>query len=127
MTSLVLLALLAAAFCASLDLDPADDLNEEEFAEYFHHYDSQLSDGEKLQREEALVENEKIIRETNAEFLAGKIHWWDRVNEDSDLPSDEFQSEKTGARVPSLGRGLLEPLEVGFEYYHRYHACYNIS
>ena len=58
------------------------------------------------------MENEKIIRETNAEFLAGKIHWWDRVNEDSDLPSDEFKSEKTGARVPGMGRGLLEPLEV---------------
>ena len=54
----VLIALLATAFSASLDLDPADDLNEAEFAEYFHHSDSNLSDGEKLEREEALVENQ---------------------------------------------------------------------
>ena len=112
MTFLVLLALQATAFSASLDLDPADDLNEEEFSEYFHHSNSDLSDGEKLEREEALVENEKIIKETNSLFLAGRIQWWDKVNENSDLPPDKFLAEKTGALVPSLGRGSLEPLEV---------------
>ena len=76
-TSLLLLVFLAAPFSASLDLDPADDLKEEEFAEYFHHSDSDLSDGQ-LEREEALVENEKIIRETNSEFLAGRILCWDK-------------------------------------------------
>ena len=60
------------------------------------------------------MENEKIIKETNSEFLAGRIHWWDKVNSDSDLPADKFLAEKTGAQMPSLGRGLLAPLEVGY-------------
>ena len=108
---LVLTSLVALAFSATIDLDPEDDINEEEFVKYFH-VEEEVSDAEKLRREEALVENEKIIKETNEEFLAGKIEWWDEVNKDSDLPPDEFLSEKTGAKIPNSGRGLLEPLEV---------------
>merc|ERR1719219_615104 len=101
MKSLVLICLMAAAFSARLDLDPEDDLNEDEFEKYFHLSDS-LSDAEKLRREEALVNNENNIKKTNEEFLAGKITWWDRVNEDSDLPGDEFTEDKTGANIPNL-------------------------
>merc|ERR1712142_334414 len=106
---LILTSLLAGVHSATIDLDPEDGLNEEDFVDYFH-LEEVLSDGEKLRREEALVENEKVVKETNERFLAGEIEWWDRVNEDSDLPRETFISEKTGAKDPSGGRGLLEPL-----------------
>jgi len=105
--------LLVATFAAKLDLDPLDNLNEEQFEEEFH-LEPVEDPEEKLRREEALVENENLIKETNQEYLNGEISWWDEVNEFADLPEDEFDSEKTGAVIPaerSFARGLLEPLE----------------
>ena len=104
----VLACFLGSALAASLDLDPEDNLNEEEFEEYFH-LEPVDDPVEELKREEALVENENIIKETNQKFLDGEITWWDGVNEFADLPEDEFEAEKTGAVIPK-GRGLLEPL-----------------
>ena len=105
---IVLFCLVAASYAASVDLDPEDSLNEEEFEEYFH-VEPADDPVEELKREEALVENENLIKETNEKFLNGEISWWDGVNEFANLPEDEFESEKTGAKVP-VGRGLLEPL-----------------
>ena len=82
---LVFSCVLAAAFAAKLDLDPLDNLNEEEFEEEFH-LDPVEDPEEKLRREEALVENENLIKETNQEYLNGEISWWDEVNEFADLP-----------------------------------------
>jgi len=110
----VLSCVLLVAFAAKLDLDPLDNLNEEEFEQEFH-LDPVTDPEEKLRREEALVENENLIKETNQEFLDGEISWWDEVNEFADLPKDEFDAEKTGAVIPSergYARGLLEPLEA---------------
>ena len=86
---LVLSCVLAAAFAAKLDLDPLDNLNEEEFEEEFH-LDPVEDPEEKLRREEALVENENLIKETNQEYLNGEISWWDEVNEFADLPKVNF-------------------------------------
>ena len=77
--------LLVATFAAKLDLDPLDNLNEEQFEEEFH-LEPVEDPEEKLRREEALVENENLIKETNQEYLNGEISWWDEVNEFADLP-----------------------------------------
>ena len=61
---LVLSCVLLVAFAAKLDLDPLDNLNEEEFEQEFH-LDPVMAPEEKLRREEALVENENLIKETN--------------------------------------------------------------
>ena len=75
----------ASALAAKIDLDGNDNLNEEEFEDYFHL--PEVTDlEEKLKREEALVKNENLIKETNEEYLNGEITWWDDVNEFSDLP-----------------------------------------
>ena len=79
-----------AAFAAKLDLDPLDNLNEEEFEQEFH-LDPVEDPEEKLRREEALVENENLIKETNQEYLDGEISWWDEVNEFADLPKVNTQ------------------------------------
>ena len=87
---LVLSCVLLAVFAAKLDLDPLDNLNEEEFEQEFH-LDPVSDPEEKLRREAALVENENLIKETNQEFLDGEISWWDEVNEFADLPKVQTQ------------------------------------
>ena len=88
--TLVFFFVVASALTAKIDLDGNDNLNEEEFEDYFHL--PEVTDlGEKLKREEALVKNENLIKETNEEYLNGEITWWDDVNEFSDLPEvDNF-------------------------------------
>merc|ERR1712198_497405 len=98
MKLLLLFCLTASIFAASVDLDPEDNLNEEEFEEEFHVAPADDPE-EELKREEALVVNENMIKETNEKFLNGEITWYDAV--------------KTGAVIPNenvFGRGLLEPL-----------------
>ena len=80
----MLSCVLLVAFAAKLDLDPLDNLNEEEFEQEFH-LDPVIDPEEKLRREEALVENENLIKETNQEYLDGEISWWDEVNEFAEL------------------------------------------
>merc|ERR1712198_766830 len=109
---LLLFCLTASIFAASVDLDPEDNLNEEEFEEEFHVAPADDPE-EELKREEALVVNENMIKETNEKFLNGEITWYDAVNEFDNLPEGEFDAEKTGAVIPNenvFGRGLLEPL-----------------
>merc|ERR1711973_837429 len=89
MKLLLLFCLTASIFAASVDLDPEDNLNEEEFEEEFHVAPADDPE-EELKREEALA-----------------------VNEFDNLPEGEFDAEKTGAVIPNenvFGRGLLEPL-----------------
>jgi len=112
MKLLLLFCLTASIFAASVDLDPEDNLNEEEFEEEFHVAPADDPE-EELKREEALVVNENMIKETNEKFLNGEITWYDAVNEFDNLPEGEFDAEKTGAVIPNenvFGRGLLEPL-----------------
>ena len=97
---------------SNLDFDPNDKLGEKEFDEKFNKEHREIFDYEEYEkRKEALKENEEEVKKENEEFKEGKITWFDKINEDSDLPKDEFESEKTGMVMPEeFGRGLLEPL-----------------
>jgi len=108
----ILLLLTPLVFSASVaDLDPEDNLNEDEFEEYFHL--PLVTDPEEHERrEEALKENEALIKENNEKYMEGIVSWWDAVNEFADLPADEFEEQKTGATDGVFyGRGLLQPSE----------------
>merc|ERR1719192_2787061 len=63
---------------------------------------------EKERRQKALEKAEKDEKEQNDKFLNGKSDFYERLNEWSDLPEDEFEKEKAGD-VESFARGLLEP------------------
>jgi len=112
LVSSFLIALCAGQHANPADLDPLDEINEDEFEEYFH-VDRPEDPEEYEKRKEALKENEKEIHEINEEFEAGDISWFDAVNEFSDLPADEFVAQHTGAIANfTEGRGLLNPLEA---------------
>merc|ERR1712200_12394 len=96
LVSSFLIALCAGQHANPADLDPLDEINEDEFEEYFH-VDRPEDPEEYEKRKEALKENEKEIHEINEEFEAGDISWFDAVNEFSDLPEDEFVAQHTGA------------------------------
>merc|ERR1712200_360592 len=109
LVSSFLIALCAGQHANPADLDPLDEINEDEFEEYFH-VDRPEDPEEYEKRKEALKENEKEI---NEEFEAGDISWFDAVNEFSDLPADEFVAQHTGAIANfTEGSGLLNNLET---------------
>jgi hypothetical protein len=98
------------------DLDPLDTIDEDDFEELFHVLPADDLSEEEL-REEVLEENEAIVKDTNAAYLAGEKTWHDAINEFSNLPEKEFEHAKTGALDPAAkrraggyARGLLEPL-----------------
>jgi len=115
MKVLALLALLATVLGAPAevepvvaDLDPEDNDSIEQFEEHFHL--PKITDPEELaRRAAALAEAEAMVKEENAQFLAGNKTWFDAINEFSDLPKDEFELEKAGETRPTYARGLLEP------------------
>ena len=82
-----------------------DDFNK------FYHKDKATSKEEYLKRARALKKHEQEIKEVNEKFKKGEISWSDKVNKYSDLPSDEFISAHTGAKIPNIteGRGLKVP------------------
>ena len=91
------------------DTDPLEELDEEEFEREFG-LEPITDPLEKKRRQEALSEAERAEKEQNDKFLNGKSDFWERINEWSDLPLDEFEKEKAGAQEPpSFTRGLLEP------------------
>merc|ERR1719192_2080353 len=109
--NLIFLLLLPFIRSASIDLDPEDELNEDQFEEYFH-LEPVTDPEEHERREEALKENEALIKENNEKYMEGIVSWWDAVNEFADLPTDEFEEQKTGATDGVFfGRGLLQPSE----------------
>merc|ERR1711988_671808 len=87
LVSSFLIALCAGQHANPADLDPLDEINEDEFEEYFH-VDRPEDPEEYEKRKEALKENEKEIHEINEEFEAGAIANF------------------------TEGRGLLNPLEA---------------
>ena len=59
-----------------------------------------------------MVNKEAEVKEENKEFMEGKIDWFERINEYSDLPEDEFVAERTGdfdSDKKRYGRGLIHP------------------
>merc|ERR1712142_1361416 len=110
--SCFLIVLCAGQHANPADLDPLDEINEDEFEEFFN-VERPADPEEYEKRKEALKENEKEIHRVNEEFEAGDISWFDAVNEFSDLPGDEFVKQHTGAIANfTEGRGLLNPLEA---------------
>jgi len=90
--------------------EPLDDIDEKEFEEYFH-IDPSSDSQEEKRRSDALKANEATIKEINKEYEAGEKTWFDKLNDFSNLPEDEFAAEKTGANDIVSGRGLLAPSE----------------
>merc|ERR1719360_46125 len=71
------------------DLDPNDEMSEDEFEKYYHK--EKPSDSKEYEK-----------------FKKGESTWSEKVNEFSDLPDDEFKKQRTGA-LNGKGRGLLRP------------------
>jgi len=97
---------------SSGDLDPLDNMTEDQFADFYEH--EKVTDPvKKKAMQDALKKNEEIVKKENKEYLEGKKTWYDGINEFADLPEDEFEKEKTGDIPPeeteNYGRGLLEP------------------
>ena len=89
------------------DLDPDDNLDEDQFESQFG-LDPVTDPKEKAKRKEALKEAEAEVKKENKKYLNGKADWFEEINEFSNLPKDEFEKEKTGD-VETYARGLLEP------------------
>ena len=91
------------------DTEPEEELDEDQFEIEFG-LEPITDPEEKQRRQNALEKAEKAEKEQNEKFLNGQSDFWEKINEWSDLPEDEFEKEKAGARdSPSFARGLLEP------------------
>ena len=122
MRILAVLALLQLASCGLVreepvaevetefgDLDADDELSEEAFEAQFG--EEAVTDPAELERRRArLAEEEQEVRQENEEFLEGSKEWFERIDEYSDLPFDEFEAERTGdVDSKKFARGLLHP------------------
>jgi len=88
------------------DLDPNDNLDEDQFMGVFGEiiYDPV----EKERRSEALQKNEDDVKRINREFINGEVGFYEKINPYSDLPEDEFQKQRLGVTFrPEYSRGLL--------------------
>ena len=98
-------------FETSDEMDAEDELSEEAFEEMFG--EEPITDPEELERHRETLEREEAeVKEENKEFMEGKKDWFDRINEYSDLPKDEFEAERTGdfdSDQARYGRGLINP------------------
>ena len=114
----LLVILVPLALCApggpplpsNIVLDPEVNDTLDEFEERFHL--PEITDPEEhARREKALMEHEEEVKMVNKDYLAGKKSWYDAINEFSDLPLEEFEQEKTGAKMPEsrYSRGMLTP------------------
>jgi len=106
---LAVLGVLRAQHAEPEELEPLDNIDEQEFEEYFHL--EPVEDPEEFKRrEDALRKNEEEIKKVNKAYQQGEINWFDSLNEFADLPVDEFLHQKTGLITNStVGRGLLDP------------------
>jgi len=84
-------------------------LTEDEFEELFH-LPKVTDPVEKARREQALAEAQAEIERVNEDFRNGKKTWEEQLYEFSNLPTDEFVKQKTGALVHEFGMGELEPI-----------------
>ena len=68
---------------------------------------------------EELAKSEKQINEQNDKFKNGKSTFYEKLNEDSDLPKNIFEKEKEGAKIPKTphGRSLGAILPPESEWY----------
>ena len=110
---------------SDIDLDPLDNLDEDDFLAKFGR---EVEDpGEKDKRSKALKRNEKNVKKTNQEFIDGKKGFFENINTYSDLPKDEFDKEKTGLlKEPHYSRGVF-PLNETDEESERYFAQFRLN
>jgi len=110
-----------------VDLDPNDNLDEDEFMGTFG---EEINDPvEKQKRSEALKRHEDNVKRVNREFIEGKRSFVEKINPYSDLPMDEFVKEKTGLleeNYGNYGRGLI-PMNKTDEESERYFDQFRYS
>ena len=87
--------------------DPMVELDEEQFEIEFG-LEPITDPVEKERRQKALEKAEKDEKEQNEKFLKKKSDFFERLNEWSDLPEDEFKQKRTGSKE-KFSRGLLMP------------------
>merc|ERR1719348_2236884 len=103
-------------------VDTIEDLDIDDFEDYFG-LDHVTDPEEKEEREEALKENEELVKEANEAYNNGDQSWFDEVNEYSDLPIDEFLANHT----ERFATGLL-PIKMPYdEVSERYFDGYRYS
>jgi len=96
--------------------DAALSMTEEQFEEHFH-LKPILDIYQYQTHQTALMRSQKQVREVNEDFAAGRKTWFDRINEFSNLPADEFIKQKTGmsdGRPVAVDAGYLEREGGGF-------------
>ena len=88
------------------DIDPNDNLDEDEFlSEFGEVVDDPV---EKEKRSEALKIHDDHIKRINRAYLEGKVRFFEKINPYSDLPDDEFRKGRTGVIIrPQYSRGVL--------------------
>jgi len=107
-SALLLIQLGSPKYVSNRDLDPLDNLDENEFIDHFDL--NTIDDKEEFgRRQAALASHEKEVKAVNKEFEEGKKTWHDAINKFSDLPDDEFVQKKTGMKN-NYATGMLEPL-----------------
>ena len=76
-------------------VDDLDNVTLEEFLEDFG-LDEVDDPKEMAAMEEALAENEEVVKEANEAYANGEQTWFDEINDFDDEPIDEFMAEHTG-------------------------------
>ena len=104
--------LLHRAYCGLVrdippdELDANVELSEEAFEDLFEK--TPITDPVELERHrQRLAEVEEEVKEINMEYLEGKKTWFEKIDEFSDLPLDEFLAERTGL-IDGYARGLID-------------------
>jgi len=95
-------------------VDDLDNVTLEEFLEDFG-LDEVDDPKEMAAMQEALAENEEVVKEANEAYANGEQTWFDEINDFDDEPIDEFMAEHTGLLTNftyGFAKGLLDiPIE----------------
>ena len=102
-----LFALAQASNTVPPEIDQLNNLSLDEFEDNFG-LDHITDPVEKARREQALKENEDMVKKANEAYLNGETTWFEKINEFADLPKDEFEAGHTGL-VNDYARGLIIP------------------
>lgn len=108
-----------------LDLDPNEDLDDDDFRAKFG-LKRVRSSRLHAKRERALKKNERIVKKQNVAYARGRKTWFERINGFSDLTDRERTMKKTGLKKPGRGRGLIQHDHVD-ERSERYFDQYRYS
>ena len=123
-------SLLHLAFCGLVrddspdEMDINDELSEEAFEALFG--ETPITDPVELEKHrQALAEEEEEVKSVNKEYLEGKKTWYEKIDEFSDLPFDEFEARRTGL-IDGYSRGLIDSDEMDPES-ERYFDSYRLG